>query len=190
MVLAVWLPGRYKDGLAGRLPDVSLADFRDRLPTLMAGRSESTIHKTAERLRLLGDLCGARALAAVDRAHVMGFRAKRLASGVSAVTVNKDLRQIRSALSYAVDAGLLRANPLFRWKGLMLREPEKQMRGVEETEFAKLTKACDNPSVRCLLTVAYRQGLRRRVSNIGSLPHLAAPCSTVGEWRNWQTLGT
>jgi len=151
-----------RDGLAGRLPDVSLADFRDRLPTLMAGRSESTIHKTAESLRLLEDLCGARALAAVDRAYVMGFRAKRLAGRVSAATVNKDFRQIRSALSYAVDAGLLRVNPLIRWKGLMLREPEKQVRVVEETEFAKLTKACDNPAVRCLLTVAYRQGLRRR----------------------------
>ncbi len=71
-------------------------------------------------------------------------------------------RQIRAALSYAVDAQLLRANPLLRWKGLMLPDPEKQVRVVEENEFAKLLEACENPCLRPLLVVAYRQGLRRK----------------------------
>ena len=91
----------------------------------------------------------------------MVFRAKRLESGVSTATVNKDLRQIRSVLSYAMDAGLLRSNPLLRWKGLMLREPEKVVRVVEEDEFIKLCNACENPLFVALLVVAYRQGLRR-----------------------------
>jgi integrase len=98
----------------------------------------------------------------IDRAAVMDFRAKRLAGGAAPGTVNKDLRQIRSALSYAVDAGLLRANSPLRWKGLMLPEPEKQVRVVQENEFAKLLEACENPSLRPLLIVAYRQGLRRK----------------------------
>ena len=35
--------------------------------------------------------------------------------GAAPATVNKDVRQIRAAFGYAVDAGLLRANPLLRW---------------------------------------------------------------------------
>ena len=151
-----------RDGLAGRLPDTSIADLRDRLPDLMAGRSPHTVSKTVDSLKSLEDLCGAMPIAGIDRGVVMDFRAKRLAGGAARATVNKDLRQIRSALSYAVDAGLLRANPLLRWKGLMLPEPEKQVRVVEENEFAKLVEACENPSLKALLVVAYRQGLRRK----------------------------
>jgi integrase len=150
-----------RDGLAGKLPAVTVGELAGRLDTLMAGRSASTIKKTQDSLRLLERLCGSRVIGAVDRGFIMAFRSKRLEGGVAAATVNKDLREIRSALSYAVDAGLLRANPLLRWKGLMLREPEKQVRVVEEGEFAKLVKACKNPALRCLLVVAYRQGLRR-----------------------------
>ncbi|MBL7140359.1 MAG: hypothetical protein ISS74_05550 [Planctomycetes bacterium] len=70
-----------------------------------------------------------------------------------------------------VPAGLLWANPLLRWKGLMLPEPEKQVRVVEENEFAKLLEACENPSLRGLLAVekhysgdvspVYRQAMDR-----------------------------
>jgi len=40
--------------------------------------------------------------------------------------------------------------------------PEKPVRVVEENEFARLAAACENPALRCLLLVAYRQGLRGR----------------------------
>lgn len=42
----------------------------------------------------------------------------------------------------------------------MLREPEKRVRVVVENEFAELLKVCDNPTLKALLEVAYRQGLR------------------------------
>ena len=151
-----------RDGLAGRLPETSITELRDRLGDLMAGRSPHTIGKTKDSLKSLEDLCGAMPIRAMDRGVIMDFRAQRLAGGVAPATVNKDLRQIRAALSYAVDAGLLRANPLLRWRGLMLPEAEKQVRVVEENEFAKLLEACENPSLRALLVVGYRQGLRRR----------------------------
>jgi len=48
------------------------------------------------------------------------------------------------------------------WKGLALKEPEKFVRVVEEDEFAELLTQCKNPDYRALLTVAYRQGLRRQ----------------------------
>ena len=77
----------------------------------------------------------------------MDFRSQRLELGVAPATVNKDLRQIKSALSYAVDAGLLRANPLLRWKQMMLREPDKQTRVIESNEFAKLLGSLIAPSM-------------------------------------------
>ncbi len=150
------------EGMSGKIPDVTLSDFIDRLPALMAGKSVSTVSKTQDSLRLLQDLCGAERLAAVRRATVMDLRAVRLAAGLSPAPVNKDLRQIKSALSYAVDAGLLRENCLLRWKSLMLREPEKVVRVVEPAAFARLREVCENPAFRALLVVAYRQGLRRK----------------------------
>ncbi|MDM8008617.1 MAG: tyrosine-type recombinase/integrase [Phycisphaerae bacterium] len=147
-------------GLLGEYPDMSVDDFRERLKTLMA-KSPRTIETTRETLRLVNKLCRPAVIADIDRGMVMDFRAKRLAAGLSPATVNKDLRQLKSALSYAVDAGLLKANPLLRWKGMMLREPEKRIRVVEPAEFEKLLNACKLPELRVLLTVAYRQGLRR-----------------------------
>jgi site-specific recombinase XerD len=118
---AVWIMRRdqikqeLRDGLSGKYKAVGITDLADRLDSLMAGRSASTIAKTQDSLRLLDTLTGAKVIATVDRGAIMDFRAKRLAGGAAAATVNKDLRQIRAALGYAVDAGLLRANPLLRW---------------------------------------------------------------------------
>jgi len=88
-----------RDGLSGRLPDTSLADLRDRLADLMAGRSPHTIAKTKDSLNCLETLCGAMPIASIDRGVIMDFRAKRLAKGLSPATVNKDLRRSFSTLA-------------------------------------------------------------------------------------------
>lgn len=150
-----------REGLSGKTPHTPLAELTDRLGTPMAGRSEQTIERTRDSLTQLGKLCRVCDIAGIDRGMIMSFRAKRLAGGAAPATVNKDLRQLRSAFSYAVDAGLLRGNPLLRWKGLMIPEPEKQVRVIEQAEFEKLMAACKNTSFRAMLTVGYRQGLRR-----------------------------
>ena len=150
-----------RDGLAGRLPDVSLTELAGRMDTFMAGKSPETISKTKDSLNALEDACKVGLIASVDRGAIMDFRAKRLEKGLATATVNKDLRQIRSALSYAVDAGLLKANPLLRWKGFLLRETEKRVRVIEKAEFAKLLKASKDATFKALMIVAYRQGLRR-----------------------------
>lgn len=154
-------------GLSGKLPDKTIADLKDGLGTFMVSKSPHTIRKTRQSLQSLIDLCRNRRLEFVDRAMLMDFRAKRLADGVAVATVNKDTRQIKSALSYAVDAGWLRDNPLWRWKAMQLREPETSIRVVEPQEFESLLKACPNPVVRVLLITAYYQGLRRaELSNL------------------------
>ena len=151
-----------RDGLSGKLPHTSIGGFVGLLPQLMAGKSQETIDKTVRSVKLLDELCKAGCLTAIDRAGILDFKAKRLASGVSPATVNKDLRQIRSALSYAADAELIRANPLLRWRKLMVTEPEKAVRVIEEDEFDRIVRVCDIPGFASLLTVGYRQGLRRR----------------------------
>jgi len=157
------IKGELRDGLAGKLPEVTVSELAERLDGLMAGKSPAqTIGRTKDSLRILAKLCDPGHVSAIDRGTIMDFRAKRVAEGLAPATVNKDLRQIRSALSYAVDAGYLKANPLLRWKGLLMREPQKVVRVIEEAEFGKLQAVCQNPALRALLTVAYRQGLRRR----------------------------
>ncbi|MCP4375980.1 MAG: tyrosine-type recombinase/integrase [bacterium] len=142
---------------------MGIDEFIDRLSALMAGKSSVTVKKTQDSLRLLKKLCNVTLISGIGRDVVMDFRAKRLNEDkVKPATVNKDLRQIKSAMSYAVDAGMLRSNPLLRWKQLMLREPEKELRVVERDEFNKLLEQCENPSLRALLVVAYCQGLRRK----------------------------
>lgn len=153
-----------RNGFSGKLPLVTLEDLIGRLGQMMAGKRTQTIDATQRSLKLLNKTCKVGCIAAIDRGIVMEFRANRLASGASAATVNKDLRQIRSALSYAVDAGLLRANPILRWRQMTIKEPEKMVRVVEEAEFTQLLASCLNPVFKALLIVAYRQGLRRSES--------------------------
>ena len=150
-----------RDGLSGRLPDKTLEELREALDTFMTGKSPHTLRKTKRSVKDLIDLCGNRRLEMVDRGFVMEFREKRIGNKVSRATVNKDLRQIKSALSYAVDARWLRSNPLWRWKGMQMKEPEKRIRVIEADEFGKLLASCTLPSFRSLLIVGYSLGLRR-----------------------------
>jgi len=150
-----------RDGLSGRLPDKTIEDLRDALDSFMVGKSPHTIRKTKGSLTEVVNLCGCRRLDRVDRGFIMDFRSKRIGAGVAVATCNKDLRQIKSALSYAVDAGWLHSNPLWRWKAMNLREPENSIRVIEADEFEKLLKATTNPTFRVLLIVGYYQGLRR-----------------------------
>jgi len=150
-----------RDGLSARLPDKALSDLIAQVDTFMAGKAPATRRKTKASLRKLIDLCQDRRLHHVDRGMMMDFRARRIDSGVAIPTVNKDLRQIKSALSYAVDARWLKVNPLWRWKAMQLREPDKRIRVIEPAEFTKLLEKCEDPTLRVLLLVAYRQGLRR-----------------------------
>ncbi len=156
-----------RDNLSGKLPGKTLTDLKDTLDVFLASKSGRTVQETKDSLRKLIELCGERLLEHVDRGLMMDFRAKLLAGGAAVATVNKHVRSVRSALSYAVEGDgsgpWLRYNPLLRWKGGRLTEPEKRIRVVEPAEFAKLVaeEACPNPTFRVLLVTAYYQGLRR-----------------------------
>ncbi|MDP6545768.1 MAG: tyrosine-type recombinase/integrase [Phycisphaerae bacterium] len=153
---------RLRNKLSGKIPEVTIEELTEQLSVLMAGKHEDTIKKTKASLSLLEKWCNVRLISHIGRRAIMDFRAMRLEEKKKPATVNKDLRQIRSALSYAVDAGLLEKNPLLGWKGLALKVPEKVVRIIEKDEFAELLTQCKNPDYRALLIVGYRQGLRRQ----------------------------
>jgi integrase len=150
-----------RDGLSGRCSDVSIEELIEKLPTLMAGNAATTISRTIESIQKLEKFCKVRMASSITKAVMLDFRAERLDAGKSIATINKDARQIRSALSYCVDAEFLDSNPLLGWKKLELKQPEKIVRVIEPDEFQKLIDTCDDKSFRTLLIVGYREGLRR-----------------------------
>lgn len=91
----------------------------------------------------------------------MLFRARRIKAGPAIASINMAVRETRSALSYAADAGWIRFNPLLRWRQCQIREAERAVRVVEPVEFAKLTKATIDPTLRLLLIMAYHQRMQR-----------------------------
>ena len=62
-------------------------------------------------LRYFREIAGDIALGAVTAKHVDEFKSRRLANGVSAVTVNREIRSIRAAFSVAVRWQLISSNP-------------------------------------------------------------------------------
>ena len=141
--------------------DKTLRDLKAAVPQFKTGKSPVTVRITQRSLGDLLRLCGDRLLTKIERGSIMEFRAKRLAEEVSPATVNKQLREIKGALSDAVDAGWIKTNPLWRWKAMQVREPEKRVRVVEEAEFEKIIAATALPELKALLIVAFYQGLRR-----------------------------
>lgn len=148
-------------GLLGDLPVTELGEFIEMMDTLMAGKAHDSIEKNKVALRQVQELCGVRLLSDLDRKTVMEFKAKRLKVGLAPATVGRDLRQLKSALSYAVDAGLLRENFMLRWRNLFPKVPEKMARIVEIEELRKLRPHVRFESFWVLILVAYHQGLRR-----------------------------
>ncbi|MCX5653331.1 MAG: hypothetical protein NTY65_01570 [Planctomycetota bacterium] len=68
----------------------------------------------------------------------------------------------------------------------MLREPEKRMLVIEENEFAQQVKACDNPTLKALLEVGYRQGLRR--NELVNLRWVAVDWNLVRDLGGWSSV--
>lgn len=136
-----------------------LSTLAKRLADFMSGRADSTIRKTrASVLGLLGCV-GNLDLAKVNRGHLMTHRAGLL-ERLAPATVNKELRQIKSALTYAVDAQWITTNPAWRWRGMLTTEPEREIRVVDPGEFQQLLDAT-NMETGAYLGLCYWQGLRR-----------------------------
>lgn len=137
-----------------------LTDLAKSLPVFMGGRAPATVTKTSASVLGLVAVVGNVRVADVNRGHLMAYRTARLVE-VAPATVAKDLRQIKSALSYAADAEWIKTNPAWRWRGMTLVIPEKEIRIVEESEFSTIEHAA-GLEFAAYLGLCFWQGLRRK----------------------------
>ncbi len=136
-----------------------LSHLVEALPVLMRGRADVTIRKTQAALCGLMDAAGNIDLPRLNRRHLMEWRSARL-SEVATATVNSGIRHAKSALTYAVDAGFMKINPAMHWRGMLITEPEKQIRVVEADEFALLLDSADQ-EFSAYLGLCFLMGFRR-----------------------------
>lgn len=152
---------------AGQPDPMTIDQAADQIDTWMAGLAKPTRQMTIRTLRRLAKIVGPMPLASVDRGTLLTFRARQLEAGFAVASVNKELRLISAAISYAVDAGVALSNPALQWGRRQLEEPQRRLRIVEPAEFAALLAAARSAELlprdqmAGVLILGYYQGLRR-----------------------------
>jgi integrase len=115
-------------------------EFMARLKELRTGKvSKATV---AMEQNVLDECCsGLRYISQITTEHVERFLSRRLAEGLSAHTVNKFLRILRSAISRAVALGYIAGNPCASIKPI--RAPLGMRTTLSPDDVRKLLKAQD-----------------------------------------------
>ncbi|MCX5772775.1 MAG: tyrosine-type recombinase/integrase [Candidatus Hydrogenedentes bacterium] len=78
---------------------------------------------------------------------LVNWRSRRLSDGKDPATVNRDLGTLRTAFSWALDQGLIKANPMAKIKPLKLDKSPK-VRYLDEQEERRLLDALDTREER------------------------------------------
>lgn len=125
--------------------------------------SEKTISSHAEALTALEAHCKPRYLSDITPALMRKFRQTLLEQGhYSKSTINKFLRTIRSALSYAVRDEFIQANKLLGPLRLLLKVAHKLPRILEVGEVTTLFNAVKDLRHKVVIALAYYHGMRRK----------------------------
>jgi integrase len=134
-----------------------------------ATKPPATIELYEIALRHFRQVAQPRRLVSIDSAMVEDFAIGRLRQGVSAATVNRDLRHLRAALNWAARRGLIPRCPDFA--GAFLRTPKKRPTVMPEGDFLAIVAAAEATDAivsrrsggwwRTLLYLGYYLGLRR-----------------------------
>lgn len=178
------------------LTDISLQDFCNEHQQLGEGSvAARTLSLHLATLRMLAMSVGwERSLRTITARDIEAFRASRLASGVSAGTVNKDLAVLRRLFNLALLRGYLSkdTNPC---DGIgLLRVGSVRRSYISPAEFAALYCGSTDSFWRTLLATLYAAGLRLREAThltwddidleAGRL-HIASKraCGLVQAWR-------
>lgn len=132
--------------------------FRELAARFLADGSPRPYH--VDRLKLLLPYWGETEIGRITKARARDYRAHRheLKEKLSDTTVNRDLEALRHMLFWAVDEGLLLANPLSRVP--MVRErrtPRVMLTVVEEDQLL----AASAPHLRSIIIAALDAGMRR-----------------------------
>lgn len=148
-------------GLRGDGGDRRVRDLLDQLESWMAGRARETRANARRSLERLIALCGNARLRMVDRRLMMEYRGRLSETGLTPAAVNKHLRHVKAALTLAVDAGWLPANPAWHWKAMLMPEAERRIRVVEPAEYEKIANACADQRLHLAVILSWHQGIRR-----------------------------
>lgn len=99
-----------------------------------------TGEETEPRVKKVFSMLMTTSLADIAPGTIEKWRADRLAKGVSRATVNRDISDLKAALSKAVEWGILAKNPLESVKALRL-DPLNRVRFLNDEEAIALLKA-------------------------------------------------
>ncbi len=144
----------FGDWVERHLAELENSPDYDLAPKTIAGQRKA--------LDTLGNICKPETPGSITPMMIRSFRKKRLEAGLASGTINKRIRAIRSALSYAVRAGIIPSNKLLGPHRLLLREDRRQP-NILKVETAKaLLDSANDPKFRAVLSLAYYHGLRRK----------------------------
>ena len=116
-------------------------DFIDKHYAPWVEQEQKSGKATVQNLRAqFGELFDSKPMPAISAAAVDKFKAKRLAAGISPVTVNRDLDRLRAALNKAVEWNLVASNPLNSIKRAKVEE-EPRVRHLTKDEEVRLREA-------------------------------------------------
>lgn len=153
---------RYKEelnlarmGVVEPKPEMTFSELAARF---LADGSPRPYH--VDRLKLLLPYWGATAIGRITKAGAKQYRAYRheTKKNLSDTTVNRDLEALRHMLFWAVDEGIILANPLSRVP--MVRERRKPRLMLTVTEEDRLLAAAA-PHLRSIIIAALDSGMRR-----------------------------
>jgi integrase len=142
-------------GVVEPTPEITFSELTARF---LADGAPRPYH--IDRLKLLLPYWGDTQIGRITKAGAREYRAYRhkAKKNLSDTTINRDLEALRHMLFWAVDEGILLANPLSRV--LMVRERRKPRVMLTVTEEDKLLAAAA-PHLRSIIIAALDSGMRR-----------------------------
>ena len=141
-------------GLTELNPEMTFAELAARF---LAG-GEIKAHHT-DRLKILLPYFGDRELRSITRASVREYRAARMkARQLTETTVSRDLEVLRHLLFWAVDEGILPANPLAR---LRMPRARKRKRPILSWDDEQKLISSAPPHLARIIVAALDTGMRR-----------------------------
>jgi integrase len=112
-----------------------------------------------DRLKLLLPYWSDVPIGRITKSMAVDYRRRRHAEKtVTDTTINRDLQALRHILFWAVDEGLLQANPLGRLRLVQERHKPRSILGLEDEERLLVASA---PRLRQLIVAALDTGMRR-----------------------------
>jgi integrase len=167
---AVKLQPRVSLGRADKPENITLRQFRLEHKEVMKGQvAHATLEDQKRALRLFEKFIGGETLlSSIKPRHAEAFISRRLSTGLSDATVNKDLRTLRRVFNLAIEPrNYLQEgqNPFGKLK--QRKMSRNAIRYVTPKEYHKLMDAAEDPWWQALIAVAYCGGLRR-----GEILHL------------------